>query len=110
MPYIDVNLSSALSVEKETILKKEIGQLIALIPGKTESSLMIQFKDCCRLWYNGKNEEPIAFVNVMLLGKASKDSYDALTGGLIQLFQQEMDVPAANTYVKFEEVPDWCWG
>ena len=43
---------------QETALKAELGRAISLIPGKSESSLMIQFSDCCRLWFGGENEGP----------------------------------------------------
>ena len=46
MPFIDVKLSCSLTKVQETALKAELGRAISLIPGKSESSLMIQFSDC----------------------------------------------------------------
>ncbi len=110
MPYISVNLSSALSSEKEEILKKEFGELIQTIPGKTEERLMLEFQDNCRLWFKGQNNAPIAFINVMLYGKSEHEFYQALADKTIALLNRELDVPSANIYVKFEEVPNWFWG
>jgi hypothetical protein len=41
MPYINTKLSTSLSKEKETALKEQFGKAIALIPGKSESWLML---------------------------------------------------------------------
>ena len=110
MPYIDVKLSCGLSNEKEELLKAAFGRLIADIPGKTEDYFMVKFEDNCRLWFRGKNSNPIAFVNVMLYGKAEASAYQKLSEDILALLKNEMNVQPTNAYVKFEEVPNWFWG
>lgn len=107
MPFIDVKLSCALTEVQEAALKTELGRAISLIPGKAESSLMIQFTDCCRLWFGGEKEGPFAFVNVMVLGSADRKSYSDFTDRVIGVFKKELQVK--RIYVKFEEVPNWFW-
>ena len=41
MPYIDVNVSIKLSDQEKDNLKSKLGELISIIPGKTENVLMI---------------------------------------------------------------------
>lgn len=110
MPYIDFNVSNTLTSQKENLIKSGLGKIIEEIPGKTESRLMIQFKDNCRLWFGGENSEPMAFINVMVYGSALKDSYQAFSDKAIQLISAELEIPGNNIYVKFEEVPNWFWG
>lgn len=107
MPFIDVHFSGAITPAQETALKEGLGQAIALIPGKTETSLMMQFTDNCRLWLGGRQEGPIAFVNVMLYGSSTKDAYQRFSGTAIPLLEKELG--AKKVYLKFEEVPNWFW-
>lgn len=107
MPFIDVRTSCPISAAQETALKEGLGQAIALIPGKSEASLMMQFTDNCRLWFSGQQEGPIAFVNVMLYGSSTKDAYQRFSGAAIPLLEKELG--AKTVYLKFEEVPNWFW-
>lgn len=110
MPYIDVNVNCRITEEKELALKAALGEIITEIPGKTEGSLMIQFKDNCRLWHSGENGSPIAVVNVMLYGSASKEAYKSFADSTIALFGKELGIDGQHVYVKFEEVSNWFWG
>lgn len=107
MPFINVKLSTLLSQEQEITLKQELGEAISIIPGKSESSLMLQFEENCRLWLAGSNEGPIVFVNVMLLGKADRQDYASFSSRVVEIF--ECQLAARHVYVKFEEVPNWFW-
>lgn len=82
MPFIDVRTDKTISTEQENALKAELGSAIALIPGKSEDSLMVQFTDNCRMWFGGKQGNA-AMVNVMLYGSAEKASYRAFSDRVI---------------------------
>lgn len=110
MPFIDVNISTQLTFEKERTLKAQFGKIICEIPGKTEGSVMIQFKDNARLWFRGSNESPMAFVNVMLYGKAQESNYRVFSEKTMDLLNREMGIEKSNIYIKFEEVANWFWG
>lgn len=107
MPFVDVRTSCPVSGGQESLLKAELGKAIALIPGKSESSLMVQFTDNCRLWFGGQQDGPIAFVNVMLYGASSKESYKSFSDAVVPLLERELG--AKHVYLKFEEVPNWFW-
>lgn len=110
MPFIDVKTSNPVTGEQEKTIKTALGEAISLIPGKSESSLMIQFQDNCRLWFRGQNESPIAFVNVMLYGKSEPSACQKAADEVIGILEKEAGVPKSNIYVKFEEVSNWFWG
>lgn len=54
MPFINSKVNITLSEEEKTALKTRLGQAISLIPGKSESWLMIGFEDNCSLYFKGK--------------------------------------------------------
>lgn len=107
MPFIDVRLSCDLDGAREEALKTELGKAIALIPGKSEGSLMIQFTDNCRLWFGGRQEGPIAFVNVMVYGSSAPEDYRKFKDHVIPVLEEKLGVK--QVYLKFEEVPNWFW-
>lgn len=106
MPFIDVRTDKTISTEQENALKAELGSAIALIPGKSEDSLMVQFTDNCRMWFGGKQGNA-AMVNVMLYGSAEKASYRAFSDRVIPSVESTLGV--GRVYLKFEEVPNWFW-
>lgn len=107
MPFIDVKFSGEISAAQETELKADLGKAIALIPGKAESHLMVQFTDHCRLWFGGEQDGPIVFVNVMLYGASTPEHYGAFQDYVIPLLEKKLG--AKTVYLKFEEVPNWYW-
>lgn len=107
MPFIDVRTSGTLSAEQETAVKAELGKAISLIPGKTESGLMIQLTDGCHMWFGGEQQGTIAFVNVMLYGSASAESYKKFSDSVIPMLEDKLG--ADKVYLKFEEVSNWFW-
>ena len=81
MPYISTHVSTSLPREKEISIKEKLGKAIELIPGKSEQWLMVEFRDDCRLYFRGKNDQPAAFVEVKALGNITDFSMTAaLTG------------------------------
>ena len=107
MPFIDVRSSGPIAPETEKSLKEVLGEKIALIPGKSESSLMIQFSDNCRLWFGGEQEDPIVFANVMVYGSAAPEYYAKFKDAVIPVFEEKLG--AKSVYLKFEEVSNWFW-
>jgi len=55
VPFINSKVNVALSEEEKTALKTKLGQAISLIPGKSESWLMVGFEDNCSLYFKGNN-------------------------------------------------------
>ena len=106
MPLITAKFSTAVSPEKETELKTALGGAITLL-GKSENYLMVEIEDNRRLYFGGKNTEPIALFNVALLHSAPRESYEKMTEKLCRIAKEIMDVDGDNVYVKFEETENW---
>ena len=109
MPYIGTRTTVKITPEKEEILKARLGKAIEAIPGKTEAWLMCEFVDECRLWFKGDNSKDSAYVEVKLLGKASREYLENLTGIICSILEAELCVPTDRIYVKYEECEHWGW-
>lgn len=109
MPYISTKTNVEISKEKEEILKKKFGQAIELLPGKTETFLMLSFEENANLWFGGNNNMPIAYIEVKIFGKSAKIHYDALTASICEIINEELGVRQDKIYVKYEEVEYWGW-
>lgn len=108
MPFIDSKISVAVAPEKKEIIKAEFGRLMSVL-GKSESYLMVGMEDNYDLWMGGKKLEKGAYVSVSLLGNASSDAYEKLTGKICELFENELNIPGSSVYVTYHPVSDWGW-
>lgn len=68
MPFIEAKTNQKISSEQERKLKERLGKAIETIPGKSESWLMLNFQDECRLYFKGDGETPAAFVEIKIFG------------------------------------------
>lgn len=109
MPFIGSKVSIKITKEKEEVIKKRLGEAIELIPGKSETFLMLGFEDEYSLYFSGEKLEKGAFIEVKIFGEASKDSYAKLTTAICNIFEEELEIPQNKIYVKYEEVKDWGW-
>ena len=108
MPFIDSKISVAVAPEKKEIIKAEFGRLMSVL-GKSESYLMVGMEDNYDLWMGGKKLDKGAYVSVSLLGNASSDAYEKLTGKICELFENELNIPGSSVYVTYHPVSDWGW-
>ena len=109
MPFIGTKITVKLSKEKEEIIKKRLGEAIELIPGKSETFLMVGFEDEYSLYLGGEKLEKGAFIEVKVFGKASKEAFSALTKEICSIYEEELQIPQDKIYVKYEEVENWGW-
>ena len=63
MPFINSKISTPISIEQEQALKTRLGQAISIVPGKSESWLMLGFEPNYNLYFRGSNSEPLAMVS-----------------------------------------------
>ena len=109
MPFIGSKVSVKISKEKEEIIKSKLGEAIQLIPGKSETFLMVGFEDEYSLYFAGEKLEKGAFIEVKIFGKAGKEAYADLTAAICRIYEEELESPQNKIYVKYEEVQDWGW-
>ena len=109
MPYINSKVTVKLSQEKEENIKKRMGQIISMIPGKSENWLMVGFEDEHALYFRGEKCEKAAFVEVKFFGGASSQVYDEMTAEICRVYGEELGIPADHIYVTYQEIADWGW-
>jgi len=106
MPFISLKTNQTINSSTETNLKNKFGIAIKIL-GKTEDWLMLDFIDEQKMYFKGSSSEGIAFLEVKIYGKACKMAYDDMTKELTKIVSQELDIPASNVYVKYEECDMW---
>jgi phenylpyruvate tautomerase PptA (4-oxalocrotonate tautomerase family) len=107
MPYINAKFSVKVDSEKEKVLAERLTNSITTIPGKSIDHLMLNIDDNCKLYFRGKNDEPVAMFEVKILGSSTKEAYEALNGKLCQIAKEELGIDGNNIFVKFDEVENW---
>lgn len=109
MPFINSKVTVTLDQAKKENIKAQLGKAIELLPGKSENWLMVGFEDNYDLYFQGNQDEATAFVEVKLFGKASSQSYNALTAKISEIYTEELGIPASRIYVTYREVDNWGW-
>lgn len=109
MPYIRTTVSNELTDAKREAIKAKFGQAIALIPGKSESWLMLTFEDKMNMYFKGDCSEDYAYLEVSIFGSTSDAAYDRLTAALSEIVNEELGIDRANIYIKYEQADHWGW-
>lgn len=109
MPFIHTQLNRPLPKEKEEALKRRMGEAITAFPGKSEQWLMLNFTDNARLWFRGDNRDPLAMVEVQLLGNASRSDCERMTDRLCTILSQELNIQPDHIYVNYTFSTAWGW-
>ena len=107
MPFINLKTTKEISKENEAILRADFGEKIALIPGKSENWLMLNFEDNCRMAFRGEATPDIAMIEVELFGGASESAYERLTAALTASVERTLGIRPDRIYVKYEEISTW---
>ena len=96
MPFINVKTNTAVSDTAEQAMKRQLGQAIEALPGKSEAWLMVNFEPETRLWFAG-SDDAAAMVEVSAYGSVADDAAGAL------------GIAENRIYVKYAETPLWGW-
>ncbi len=110
MPYINVNAAPILKENEKEQLKAKMGELITLIPGKSEAVTMVGVNDGCSLFLGGRALEKGAFIEIKLLGAAKKQDKEALTEAIFKGMKSMFDMPESDVYITIQEFENWGFG
>jgi len=109
MPYINTKTTVAISDEKKDAIKTKLGKAIELIPGKSETWLMLSFEGESDMYFKGSNDKPLAFIDVKIFGKSSQEAYSKFTKAITTIISDELGIQPDCIYVKYEEASIWGW-
>ena len=107
MPFINTKTNVTVSREQEAELVKELGRAITLIPGKSESVLMLNLQDNQRMAFRGTAEGKMAMVEVGLLGKAPAKSLNDFTAECCNILNRILGIPGNGVYISYLEYEHW---
>ena len=106
MPYIDIHTGVTLSKEAREEITREMGRLIAIIPGKNVGNLMLAYHDEVPMALNGA-EGNFLFMDLRLFRTAAADQKKAVVEGCFPVFEKVLGIPPANVYINVIELPNW---
>ena len=107
MPFIRVTTNAELSEGSKELIENRLCDAIQIIPGKSDSYLMICVEDMKEMMFHRNRDKNIAMVEVKLFGSCSKSACGDLTEMICEILRDEADVDPSYCYVKFEEVEKW---
>ena len=104
MPFVAVHATMPINEAKMDTLQKEIGRIIALIPGKTIDNCMTKIEGGAHMFMSGKPANSV-FCEVRMFGIAPKESKVKVSVELDTLFKQELG--ADKVYTNYIESDEW---
>lgn len=107
MPFIEVKTSVHLTEESKLELKSGLGEVITLIPGKSESALMVGLIGDYSLYFAGEPIDHGAYVELKMYKTASRESKSAVNDGICALLERVLAINQAQVYITFFEQPEW---
>ncbi len=109
MPFISTKTNVSISKEKETELKSRLGKAIEILPGKTESWLMLAIEGNIPMYFKGDDTKPTAFIEVKVFGGAPSDAYAKMTEELTGIYGDILGIAPDRMYIRYLGSQDWGW-
>ena len=104
MPYIKTSTNINIDDIKLSNIKSKMGDAIRLM-GKSEDWLMLEFNDNAKMYFKGNKDNPIAFLDVKVLG--SVNNSNEMTAELTNIISSELGIAPNNIYISYQGYSDW---
>ncbi|MBO4337277.1 MAG: hypothetical protein J5842_04320 [Lachnospiraceae bacterium] len=109
MPFINSKVSVKMTQEQKEELKTKLGEAISIIPGKSETWLMVNLEDDLSMYFRGDDSQPVAFVGVNVYGDDTPAAYERMTAELTKIYGELLGIPADHMYVRYSASREWGW-
>jgi phenylpyruvate tautomerase PptA (4-oxalocrotonate tautomerase family) len=106
MPYIQVNTSKKLNEQDKDAIKSKLGELISILPGKSESVLMVGVNDSDAMYFGGEKKD-LAFVDVRLFKESDFESKSRFTEAVFLFLKQKLGIAEENVFLSIGEYNTW---
>jgi hypothetical protein len=106
MPFIRFSTNKKLSTAQNMALKQESGQLIELLPEKTERALMLHIEDDQVMYYQGNDDETM-YIDMRLFGHASRKDKEKFAKSLMESVEKITGIPSDHQYLTISEYDQW---
>jgi phenylpyruvate tautomerase PptA (4-oxalocrotonate tautomerase family) len=109
MPYVHMSIAKKLSDEQKESIKTSIGQLIEILPNKSEKVLMIRLDDDLQMYFRGVKEN-CAYVNVCLYMTSPDQKKGEFGSAFAASLSQLAGIDQSNIFLSFSEFGNWFSG
>lgn len=110
MPFIRVNVPIELNEAKKEAVKSELGKLVEILPGKSESVLMVELNGSKTMYFKGEKTQPCAFVEIRLYKESPMEAKKEFTGKVFEMLERVLGLKPGNVFINFMEFPNWGSG
>ena len=107
MPFINVNTAQKLQDDTKEGIKKRLGELISIVPGKSESVLMIKFDDNSSIYYSGAAKVKAAYIDIRINGSATQEQKKQLIESVFELFKEQLGIDSDDVFITVSEFENW---
>jgi phenylpyruvate tautomerase PptA (4-oxalocrotonate tautomerase family) len=105
MPYLSVTIGQKLEAAQREKLKTELGRLITIIPGKSESDLIVNIQDTPL--YMGGAEVPCVYIDLRVYTKTTEEAKKRFTRETFALITRDLGIPPERQYLTIGEYENW---
>ena len=110
MPFVMAKVNTPVSHEQETVIKSRMGKAIERVPGLNENYLLFGLEDEQSLYLRGDGQQKIAYIEASLFGTEAHVGFSDFGAAMTTAFQEVLDIPAENIYIKFDDIKAWSVG
>lgn len=109
MPYVHVSLSSKLDASQSDDLKTMLGQTIEILPGKSESVLMLRLDQDCAMYFRGQGGN-CAHIAVHLFRASPEDKKQEFASEAVAGICRITGLDKDQVFMSIQEHDSWVAG
>ncbi len=106
MPFISFTTNKTLTLSQEKKLKEQLGEIITLLPNKTEENLMLHFEDKQIMYFRGKDTDCMK-IECQLFHHLDLESKQKFVKALMKEVESITKIPVSEQYLTIEEYDHW---
>ena len=107
MPFISVSVSNALTKDQKDEIKSRLGQLIEILPTKSEKGLMVDISDNHSIYYAGEEMKNAAFIDLRLYKESPFDEKGAFFNQTCEMLSSVAGIDIGSIYFNVFELANW---
>lgn len=104
MPYIQVKTN--IEIKDKEYLKSLLGQLVTIIPGKSEARLMVSLYEKESLYFGG-SDAPCCMVETLVNPGTDFSCNEAYCKALIENVSKALDIPEHRFFTTIDKQEFW---
>lgn len=107
MPLIVVNTTAKLEKDQKDTLKKRLGEIVSILPKKSEENLMVDISDEHTIYFKGKELEKGAWVDTRVYGAIDFEPKAVFTREVYKLLSEVLGITEQEAYIVIGEYDVW---